>query len=218
MAVAIVAALATVAARGLSQRFTQTQLSLLAATKDFNLRRDACHSGATDPIPYARTCTIGAEGQTAAIAVWGDSFGAELALPLGEMAAERGGAVRQITASACPPTLGRSVDVRPYCRNYNMRMAEALANDGTVRTVVMVANYHGYGDAARPIIRQGFGESVRGHADGRQVGGDRRAYSELSPSRCRITLCSKGAWQGSLPASWCRAANSKRTPRILPAP
>lgn len=151
---------------GLPQRFDSRALAMFAAKDGYSPRRAECHyeDGPTD---YARSCVLG--NAPASVAVWGDSFGVELSAALGEQLAREGRAVRQLTASACPPSLGYSRWDRPQCAGHNAAVLAGLLGDDAAETVVVVAHYSGYGaDQAR--VLGGMREAVhRLHTAGKRI-------------------------------------------------
>ncbi|MFN7914115.1 MAG: acyltransferase family protein [Vicinamibacterales bacterium] len=151
---------AILVAGGLPQRFSSISIQLFAADMDINKERRRCHN--TDSptfLPYDRTCVFGAPNAVADLAIWGDSHGAELAVYLGERAAERGRAVRELTSSACPPALGFNVRLHVLpCGAVGDAYAHALSTDASIRTVVLTANSVTYDD--KPRLIDGIRQSV----------------------------------------------------------
>ena len=142
MAVSIVVALLIFDAKGLPQRFNATEQAAFAATDDYNHDRRHCHLARDARIDYHDTCIYGDAKIAPAIAIWGDSEGAELAQALGERLT--GTSVRQITASACPPSVGYAIAYNPACRSHNADMLLHLKADSNIKTVVLVLNYRRY--------------------------------------------------------------------------
>ena len=199
---------------GLPQRFGERSLALFAAADGFNPRRKECHyvDGPTD---YARSCVFGAPGAAPSVAVWADSFGAELTVPLGEQLAEEGRAVRQLTASACPPSLGYGRWDRPQCAGHNRAVLAGLARDPAIETVVLFAHYNGYG-ADRDKVLAGMGEAVRAlHAAGKRI-----VLVDPLPVPGFDVPKALGmiAWRGGDPAAWAPPrtdADSQAAERFL---
>lgn len=129
---------------GLPHRFPTDIQTLFAGAWDSSPHRARCHNDHEMGIAYERNCVFGASGAEPSIAVWGDSFGAELAVALGEAAAGQGRATLQATASACPPALGYKLEFRPKCAAHNEATLARLAADARIETVVLVANYERY--------------------------------------------------------------------------
>jgi len=144
MAVGAAVCLALIAEQGLPNRFDARDREMLAAAEDSNPRRSRCHSDEQNEISYADSCSFGAEPARERVAVWGDSFGAELAVVLGERLRARGGQAVEITASSCPPSIGFSPSDRPRCADHNAKMLHALTRDPTIRHVVLAADYLNY--------------------------------------------------------------------------
>jgi peptidoglycan/LPS O-acetylase OafA/YrhL len=138
MAVSIVSALLVFGARGLPQRFNAAEQAAFAATDDFSPDRKRCHIAQNSRRDYRDTCVLG--GAAPSVVVWGDSEGVELAKAL----ADQGLAVRQITASACPPSVGFTIAYNRACRAHNADMLLHLKSDPDIRTVLLVANYRRY--------------------------------------------------------------------------
>ena len=106
---------------------------LEAATKDFSPERHRCHS-----VPLDHTCRLGAD-VTPTLAVWSDSHGVELAFALGEIAAQKGVSLVELSSSACPPSLGYSPPERTGCADHNSEVLEYLKAHANLRTVILAA-------------------------------------------------------------------------------
>ena len=137
---------------GLPHRFPVEIQTLFAGAWDSSPHRARCHNDHEMRIAYESNCVFGAAGVEPNIAVWGDSFGAELAVALGEAAAGQGRATLQATASACPPALGYKLDFRPKCAAYNEATLARLAADSRIETVVLVANFERYDHDAKGLL------------------------------------------------------------------
>lgn len=149
-AVLLAMAGAIVQSSGVPRRFSAAAQRLFATQFDVNPRRRECHDGGAPPFRrYADACRFGQSTTRADIAVWGDSYGVELAAFLGERAAAIGRSVVARTASACPPALGFSSLDRPHCGELNAETSEGVLADGDVKTVVLIANSLAYQDHAR---------------------------------------------------------------------
>ena len=57
---------------------------------------------------------------------------------------QRAQAIRQLTSSACPPTLGFKTRYNPPCAERNQQLFDGLRRDSRIKTVVMIANYESY--------------------------------------------------------------------------
>lgn len=150
MAVSIVSALLIFNARGLPQRFNAAEQAAFAASEDFSPDRKRCHLAQNVRREYRDTCVLG--GAAASVAVWGDSEGVELARAL----ADQGVAVRQITASACPPSVGFTIAYNRACRDHNADMLLHLKTDRRITTVVLVADYRRYADENSAAMLSGL--------------------------------------------------------------
>ncbi|MES2494870.1 MAG: acyltransferase family protein [Pseudomonadota bacterium] len=144
MAATTALAMAVVLTKGLPQRIDPVGRTFVAAAGDSSPFRTACHSGEHDVIPYARLCRFGDRRAVPDTLVWGDSFGAELVVALGEKLAPERRSVLQITASGCPPALGYTPRDRPGCAAYNAARLAQLTDDPRIREVVLVVNYLGF--------------------------------------------------------------------------
>lgn len=158
---ALAAGLVIVMAQGGAGRFSPAAQAMFAARNDYNSRRAECHADSLNPIPYHRTCIFGAGGARPAVAVWGNSQGAELTVSLGHALSRRGGAVRQITASACPPTIGYAPPDQRYCGPHNDAMLAGLSADPAIDHVILVARYDGREQEAAALVG-GLERSVAG--------------------------------------------------------
>ncbi|MCR6658306.1 MAG: acyltransferase [Asticcacaulis sp.] len=139
MALSIVSALLVFGAKGLPQRFNAAERAAFAATDDFSPDRKRCHIAQNSRRDYRDTCVL---GHAPSVAVWGDSEGVELAKAL----ADQGAGVRQITASACPPSLRYTIAYNRACRAHNADMLLHLKSDPNIRTVILAVNYRRYDD------------------------------------------------------------------------
>ncbi|WP_438846393.1 acyltransferase family protein [Asticcacaulis taihuensis] len=138
MALSIVSALLVFGARGLPQRFNAAERAAFAAADDFSPDRKRCHIAQNARRDYRDTCVLG--GHAPSVAVWGDSEGVELAKAL----ADQGEGVRQITASACPPSVDYTIAYNRACRDHNADMLLHLKSDPNIRTVILAVNYRRY--------------------------------------------------------------------------
>ncbi|WP_339114804.1 acyltransferase family protein [Thioclava sp. GXIMD2076] len=143
--------------KGMHQRFTQAELQLFAGAEDYSPWRASCHKH----LPYRDTCILGSGDTPPEIAVWGDSHGTELSAALSH---DR--AVRQITASACPPVIGIDMPRRPDCRRANKAMLAGLVADPTISTVLLATNR-----AAYPENLAGMAEGYRAVVEALVAGG-----------------------------------------------
>ena len=138
MALSMITALLVFGAKGLPQRFNAAEQAAFAASEDFSPDRKRCHMAQNIRRDYGDTCVL--NGATPSVAVWGDSEGVELAKAL----ADQGMAVRQITASACPPSVGFAIAYNRACHDHNADMLRHLKSDPHIRTVWLSVNYRRY--------------------------------------------------------------------------
>jgi len=131
--------LAVISWDGLPQRLP-TEVSRLAAfAQDISPKRAKCHDGSrARDVPPQKACSFGADVPPT-IAVWGDSHGVELSYALGELAAESGKSVLQLTSSACGPALDVAVPSRPHCVDRNREVIDYLIGNPTIDTVIAVS-------------------------------------------------------------------------------
>jgi peptidoglycan/LPS O-acetylase OafA/YrhL len=151
---------ATVMAQGLPSRFGHAAEKMFAAREDFNPRRPECHHYLNAITPYANNCAFGSTGATPSAAMWSDSHGAELVAALGEQMAPAGGAILEITSSACPPAIGYVSMAYPLCSAQNDVTLQGLLKDARISTVYLAAFYSGYARADWPAIAIGLAQSV----------------------------------------------------------
>ncbi len=139
MTLSLVSALLIFGAKGLPSRFSVPEQVAFAAADDYSHDRKTCHVAKDARLAYADTCVHG-PATDATVAVWGDSEGAEFAQSLGAL----GVSVRQITTSACPPSVGYDIAYNHACRAQNADMLLHLKADARIRTVILTANYLRY--------------------------------------------------------------------------
>jgi len=138
MTISIVSALLVFGTKGMPQRFNAAERAAFAAADDFSPDRKRCHIAQNARRDYRETCVL--SGAVPSVAVWGDSEGVELAKAL----ADQGVAVRQITASACPPSVGYTIAYNRACHDHNADMLLHLKSDPNIRTVILAVNYRRY--------------------------------------------------------------------------
>ncbi len=144
MILSVVSALAIYGAKGVPSRFNAAEQRAFAAADDASPERKGCHLGENERRAYARTCVLGDAEIAPAIAVWSDSEGVELAYALAKRLEPRHISVRQISSSACPPSVGYGLAYNPVCREHNADMLLHLKSDPHLSTVILVANYRRY--------------------------------------------------------------------------
>jgi hypothetical protein len=153
--------IATHVGRGLPGRLGDDVNRIARARGDNNPDRARCHARDKRPIPFAKACRYGAaDVGEPAVAIWGDSFAAELAVALGHEAGRRGQSLLYISHSACPPTLGL-FEERPACARHNREVVAGLGAPGGPRTVILVARYEAYtADVGEAAFFAAFGRAV----------------------------------------------------------
>lgn len=156
MALGCVAPIVVGASQGMPNRFSVDAQKIFDASNDYNERRVECHSDGSKIIPYSSNCTFGAKNVLPSVAIWGDSHGAELSVALGQKLVANGQSVMEITASACPPSMGYSIKSRPFCIKHNDDTLAHLLEDRNIRQVVMVANFYRYRNFAYVNMLDGF--------------------------------------------------------------
>ena len=152
MALSVVACLLIFHLGGLPRRFNAQEQAAFAAADDFNHDRKHCHLAKDRQMAYAQTCVYGDLKADPSIAVWGDSHGAELSMALGQTLAGQHLAVRQITSSACPPSVWFDTRYNTACRQHNADTLVHLKSDSRIKTVVLTANYLRYGDQSDVML------------------------------------------------------------------
>lgn len=157
ISVMTLAATTIMAAGGLPGRFPEASLRMFAGAADYSPLRSSCHRDARQLLPYDQTCVLGAPDTEPTLVVWGDSHGVELAKAAGEHLAASGLALRQVTASACPPVVNVDLATRPGCRVANDKLLAALSSDSSVSTVILLANAVSY------FERQEAGPFIEGY-------------------------------------------------------
>lgn len=140
MGVMVSVGAAIMAMKGMPGRFSPEAQAMFAGATDFNPHRARCHNGSESPMAYGENCVFGAKGVKPDVVVWGDSHGAELVIALSAYAEKAGRSIMQLTASACPPSINFSLGRRPFCRIHNRQMLRAIAEDTSVKTVVLAVN------------------------------------------------------------------------------
>ena len=160
MVVSIVAALLVFGAKGLPQRFNASEQAAFASADDFNPDRKKCHLPQNVRREYRDTCVYGDDKAPPSVAIWGDSEGVELARALGDQLAAKQMAVRQITASACPPSVGFTIAYNRACRTHNADTLLHLKSDRRVTTVLLMVNYRRYDDENSAAMLSGLELSV----------------------------------------------------------
>lgn len=140
MLTAGVAASIVHAADGFPQRFSKESHAYLGVKEQFSPYRESCHVRPDQMWTYSERCTIGS-GVQSSVAVWGDSFGVELAAALADPAVFPDRAILPLTASACPPARPRANQGRSSCEAFRHEALTGLKEDQSVGTVVLAAHY-----------------------------------------------------------------------------
>lgn len=152
----------SIASQGLPQRFSAPTLAMYAYSKDYNPKRSVCHGGRNKRIAYEKNCIYGDTGAAPQVAIWGDSYGAELVVGLGEVAARHHESIMQITSSACPPALHYNPRIRPACAVHNDDVFAKLKNDPRIQEVLLVGYYGEYQQDNWNTLAQGLREAALG--------------------------------------------------------
>ena len=130
---------------GLEGRFSDRALAAMKqARQDFSPRRGDCHFQHVGQFRYADGCVLGGVGVPASVAIWADSFGAEMAYVIGKQMEASDGAVRQFTASACSPGLDEKSTYEERCTAFNREVLAGLERDREIKAVVVAAHYLTY--------------------------------------------------------------------------
>ncbi len=144
---------------GWPQRLPQQALQLERGLRDFSPRREECHSEDNDTRPYEQKCVYGAPNVKPEYAIWGDSHAVELAVALGDIAAENGSALLHISYSNCPPSYGDEAPSGAKCRNHNNEIFRKLSLDTSKRIVILISRYR------EALSQSGFRAVVNGLLD-----------------------------------------------------
>lgn len=103
--------------------------------------RRRCHANDGRVIPPEAKCGNGVGEGPPTVFVWGDSFGAEAGVALGEVAARNGVRLTYSSYSICPPTTRMFAPARLPCRQHNRAVLDYLLTSPTIQTVVLVKRY-----------------------------------------------------------------------------
>ena len=140
-----------------------------AARTDRSPDRERCHATDAHPIPFADKCTYGPP-RAPVLAIWGDSFAAELGYELGQLARAHGDALLYISYSACGPAVDAFATTEPACERHNEEVLDRLAKLPSLQTVVLVARYEAYEHRGQDGFLAGFTRVAEHLADaGKQV-------------------------------------------------
>jgi len=129
---------------GFPGRFDAGTRAYFAAEEDVSSQRENCHFNFDRKYTYADTCVLGALRSEPHVAVFGDSFGVELAAALAERLEPRGASLRQVTASSCPPVFYAAPPSWYRCERHSAAMLAALKADPEIHTVILAGNYLDY--------------------------------------------------------------------------
>lgn len=144
---------------GLPSRVSPAARSLEEeARNDYNLDRDRCLGGDSNPIAFEDKCVLGTKNVAPSIAVWGDSFAEEVVVALGREAELRHMAVINIGYSACPPAVFASPETS--CNAYNKQILSKLQLSKTVKKIILIARYSYYLQGWEGPFLDGFNEVV----------------------------------------------------------
>ncbi len=142
--------------------------TFIANNTDSIPERDRCHGHDARFIPPEAKCGNGVGDGPPDVFVWGDSFGAEAGMALGEVAARHGVHLAYSSYSICPPTTRMFAPARLPCRQHNQTVLDYLVASSSTETVVLVQRYLAphYDDT----LLDDLGETVRALAEaGKQV-------------------------------------------------
>lgn len=137
--------------RGFKDQLPQAVEARLDDRKHFSMLRQRCHSDEVNkPIAATAGCVIGAD-VAPDTAVWSDSLGVELADALGRRRKFMGRSVLMLTSSSCPPLSGDIPDMNRQCMQRNIDVANYLATQKGIKTVVLTMLYGGYLNLERDV-------------------------------------------------------------------
>jgi peptidoglycan/LPS O-acetylase OafA/YrhL len=137
---------------GFPQRLSQENLALFGASQDYSPYRTSCHQQDNERLLYAQTCKLGGvSSDKVEVVVWADSHGAELAAALSNLYV-----VRQVTASACPPTIGVSFPIRPNCKVANEEILSGIKADPDNPVIILLINREAYPEIPWAELILGF--------------------------------------------------------------
>ncbi|MCE0503748.1 acyltransferase [Roseivivax sp. GX 12232] len=131
-------------------RFSEDFLGVIASAGE-SPKRDKCHFDHEDnAFPLEEACVY--FGQEASWAVYGNSYGVELAYALAEGLEPRGAGLVHHTISGCPPSY--RIDAAPHCEAFYQERLAAVLDDPEIRNVVLAFRTDGTGpEAARALVR-----------------------------------------------------------------
>jgi peptidoglycan/LPS O-acetylase OafA/YrhL len=147
-------------------------------------QRERCHQTRLDKLPPKQECLLGDTSVAPDTVVWGDSHGVELAGALGDLYAQNGRSLVQITLSACPPALNYISSRRPLCASDNGKILQYLKQSTGVKTVVLASRHLYHRDGRGELYDQSFTETVRALTESGKhvvVVGPTPAYEEPIP-------------------------------------
>jgi peptidoglycan/LPS O-acetylase OafA/YrhL len=128
---------------------------------DYSPERERCHASDTHRVPYGKACILGDQLKAPSVAVWGDSHGVEISYVLGQRLAKQGGALRQLTYSACLPIIRDNPSSgKAGCQRHNLEVMDNILADSNIRVVILEAYYPG-ANKLDATTAHGFRESVR---------------------------------------------------------
>lgn len=190
---------ATSMTRGWPGRVSAQVRALDHAATDFNHDRPRCHGYDRRPIAYDDKCVYGRPGVAPAVALWGDSMAAELAVALGRAADDHGRGLLYVSYSSCPPARELAFPDRPGCRAHNREILARLAASTTITTVVLVAQYQRYDRLLGARFVASFGEVATAlAAAGKRVF---IVYPIPTPPGRAPMLLARAAMRGRAPAT-----------------
>ena len=137
--------MAFILSAGLPGRFGSPAIAAMKqAESSYSPRRADCHFHFGKPFEYSKSCVLGAPDTQPVVAVWSDSYGAELSYVLGQKLATQGESVRELSASECSPGLDEASAHESKCTRFNRLALAGLVSESSIRVVVIVAHYLAY--------------------------------------------------------------------------
>ncbi|HEY1605325.1 MAG TPA: acyltransferase family protein [Allosphingosinicella sp.] len=141
----VVTGTALATASGLPQRFPPDVLRLASGKEDVPEQVKHCIADEAT----LRSCPLG-YGKTPSFAVWGDSHSAALAGAVDSVARQDGLVGLLFSSSGCPPGLDGPTSPtitpadREKCHSRNRLVEDRLLQDGSIRTVILIAYWQSY--------------------------------------------------------------------------
>lgn len=168
------------------------------ARTDSSPDRERCHANSDRPIAFVDKCIYAARrDQPPSMAIWGDSFAAEIGYELGQEVQRRGDALLYVSYTGCPAALDVFANDYAPCDEHNRTVLRELIARSSIRHVVLVARYELYEREHGPAFLSAFGAVARALADaGKHVV---VVYPMPRPPAHVPTLLARRAMQGLEP-------------------